>query len=269
MSAAPVGAAIPPVLLIGCGRMGSALFDGWERQGLSPSVIVDPVAAARAGHVTVVSVELVPDGFMPSAVVVAVKPQMAAAVLHGLGERFADAVFVSIMAGRTIASMQRDSGAACWVRAMPNLPASVGRGVTGVVASDGVDADRSAVAERLLGAVGRVCWLDDEGLLDAVTAVSGSGPAYVFLLAEALEAAGVQAGLPQEVARTLARETIIGAGALLAADPADAASMRAAVTSKAGTTERALEVLMRVGGVPDLVEAAVAAAAARSRELAT
>jgi pyrroline-5-carboxylate reductase len=257
------------VLLIGCGRMGSALFDGWERQGLSPSVIVDPAAGDRAGHVTVGSVEDVPDGFAPAAVVVAVKPQIAGGALQGLGARFPGAVFVSIMAGRTIASMQRNSGADCWVRAMPNLPAAVGRGVTGVVASDEVDAAQSAVAERLLGAVGQVCWLADEGLLDAVTAVSGSGPAYVFLLVEALEAAGVRAGLPADVARTLARETVIGAGALLAADAGDAAAMRTAVTSKAGTTERALEVLMRAGGMADLVEAAVFAAAARSRELAT
>ena len=249
--------------------MGSALFDGWERQGLRPSVIVDPVAGDRAGHVSVTSVELVPDGFAPAAVVVAVKPQVASAALAGLGARFPQALFVSIMAGRTLASMRRESGASRWIRAMPNLPAAVGRGVTAFVASAEVTAGEAEIGARLLGAVGQVCRLEDEALLDAVTAVSGSGPAYVFLLAEALERAGVQAGLPVAVARLLARETVIGAGALLAADATDASAMRAAVTSKAGTTERALAVLMRAGGLPDLLEAAVTAAADRSRELAT
>ncbi len=261
---------IPPLLLIGCGRMGSALLAGWIGRGLSPSVVVDPAGSDVASpHVLVSRVEELPAGFEPEAVVLAVKPQMAASVLPGPGRRFPGALFLSIMAGRTIASMRREGSAAAWVRAMPNLPASIGRGITAAFASPEVTGAQRLGAERLLRAVGPVVWLDDEALLDVATAVSGSGPAYVFLLAEALEAAGRRAGLPDAVARALARETVSGAGALLSADESDARTMREAVTSKAGTTERALSVLMRAGGLPDLLDEAVEAAAARSRELAS
>ncbi len=262
--------AIPPLLLVGCGKMGSALLAGWIGDGLSASIVVDPQAAdADAPHRTVQRLDDVPAAFAPASVVVAVKPQMAAAVLPALGARFAGALFVSIMAGRTIASMRQETGAVAWVRAMPNLPASIGRGITAAFASPEVTQAQARTAGRLLAAVGQVEWLDDEALIDAATAVSGSGPAYVFLLAEALEAAAVRSGLPAAVARALARATVAGAGALLVANETDAGTMREAVTSKAGTTERALSVLMRQGGLPDLIGEAVEAAAARSRELAS
>ncbi len=249
--------------------MGSALLAGWMKTGLAPSVVVDPAGTSvEAPHEIVSSIEAVPAGFAPEAVVIAIKPQMAGDVLPSLGARFPGAMFVSIMAGRTIASMRREAGVA-WVRAMPNLAASVGRAVTAAFASPEVTGAQAATASRMLGAVGRVAWLDDEALLDAATAVSGSGPAYVFLLAEALERAAGRAGLPAEIARLLARETIAGAGALLAASEADPRLMREAVTSKAGTTERALAVLMRPGGLVDLLDEAVAQAVERSRELAS
>ena len=237
-----------------------ALLSGWVRAGLDASFVVDPAARALSSpHHIVDSVGAVPAQFAPEAVIIAVKPQLAAAVLPGMGYRFPDALFLSIMAGQTVASLRQGSGASAWVRAMPNLPASIGRGVTGAFASSAVTASQHKLADRLLAAVGRVTWLADEALLDAVTAVSGSGPAYVFLLAEALEAAGIKAGLPAATARLLARETVVGAGALLVASEDEARTMREAVTSKAGTTERALSVLMRRGGLPDLIDEAVRA----------
>ncbi len=171
------------------------------------------------------------------------------------------------MAGRTIAGIELATGAAAVVRAMPNTPAAIGRGIAGLYASPAVGPPGRALAERLLRAVGDVVWLDSEEEMDAVTAVSGSGPAYVFLLAELLEQAGTRAGLQVAVARRLARATVAGAGALLAETDEDAGKMREAVTSKAGTTERALAVLMAEGAWPHLVDEAVNAAAARAREL--
>ena len=266
--AGKTGAPIPPLLLIGCGKMGASLFEGWVRQGLSPSFAVDPAGPKLpAPHRVVASLADLPPGFAPACVVLAVKPQMADEALAGLGARFPGALCLSIMAGRTLANMRGTSGAASWVRAMPNLPASVGQGATAAFASPEVTGPQQALAARLLAAVGTVEWLDDETLLDSVTAVSGSGPAYFFLLVEVLEAAGVQAGLPPAIARRLARRTLVGAGALMDASETDARAMREAVTSKGGTTERALSVFTRPGGLPDLVADAVAAAAARSREL--
>jgi pyrroline-5-carboxylate reductase len=151
---------------------------------------------------------------------------------------------------------------------MPNTPAAIGRGITVAVAAPDVSADQRALCDRLLQACGRVEWVEDEALLDPVTAVSGSGPAYVFLLAELLEQAALSQGLPPALARTLARETVSGSGALLAASPEDAAALRRAVTSPGGTTEQALAVLMRAENWPASIQDAVAAAASRSRALA-
>ena len=259
---------IPPLLLIGCGRMGGALLDGWLRDGLSASVVVDPGGAPVASpHLVAASLAAVPAGFRPDCVVLAVKPQQAGEVLAEAGRRFPGALFLSIMAGRTIAGIELATGAAAVVRAMPNTPAAIGRGIAGLYASPAVGESHRALAERLLAAVGEVVWLAREEEMDAVTAVSGSGPAYVFLLAELLEQAGTRAGLSDAVARRLARATVSGAGALLAETDEDASSMREAVTSKAGTTERALAVLMAEGAWPHLVGEAVTAAAARAREL--
>lgn len=259
---------IPPLLLVGCGRMGGALLDGWVREGLAPSAIVDPDGApVSAPHVKATSLAGLPADFSPATVVLAVKPQQAGDVLAALGARFPEALFLSIMAGRTIAGIELATGARAVVRAMPNTPAAIGRGIAGLYASPAVPAPGRALAERLLRAVGDVVWLASEEEMDAVTAVSGSGPAYVFLLAELLEQAGTRAGLSPAVARRLARATVSGAGALLAETDEDASRMREAVTSKAGTTERALAVLMAEGAWPHLVDEAVSAAAARAREL--
>ena len=260
------------ILLVGCGKMGGALLAGWLDQGIDPAgiVVVEPGAPSLPAGVTVIpGPGSIPAGFDPEVVVLAVKPQvMAEAVLPYA--RFADAVFLSIAAGKTLSFFSARLGVgAAIVRAMPNTPASVGRGITVCVANPLVDAARRAICQSLLEAVGEVAWVEDEAMIDAVTAVSGSGPAYVFLLAEALAEAGTKAGLPAELATRLARATIAGSGELLRQSPETAAQLRINVTSPGGTTAAALAVLMdeRTGFGP-LLNQAVAAAARRSKDLA-
>ena len=232
---------IPPILLIGCGRMGSAMLAGWREQGLAPSIAIDPSpsAAAVAGPDLTVLADpaAIPDGFTPAAVVLAVKPQNAAATLPAYARFAGNAVFLSIMAGRTIAGISALLGpSAAIVRAMPNTPAAVRQGVTVYCPGPGVTTGQGTLCDRLLRAIGAVARVEDEALLDPVTAVSGSGPAYVFLLAELMEQAAIEQGIPPDLARLLARQTVSGSGALLAASPDDAAALRSAVTSPGGTT---------------------------------
>jgi pyrroline-5-carboxylate reductase len=178
-------------------------------------------------------------------------------------------VFLSIMAGRTISGMQALLGeAANIVRAMPNTPAAVRQGITVACPGPGVSTPQRELCDRLLQAIGTVAWVEDEALLDPVTAVSGSGPAYVFLLAELMEQAAREQGIPADLARLLARQTVAGSGALLSASKQDAADLRVAVTSPGGTTERALAVLMAPDAWPAALHEAIAAATVRSRELA-
>jgi pyrroline-5-carboxylate reductase len=264
---------LPPVLLVGGGRMGSAMLAGWRERGLAPSVLVDPAPAAAAlagADLTVVtSAEAVPAGFAPAAVILAVKPQNAASALPLYAGHAGSAVFLSIMAGRTIAGMRALLGPrAAIVRAMPNTPAAVRQGITVACPGPGVTEAQRALCDDLLRAMGEVAWVEDEALLDPVTAVSGSGPAYVFLLAELMEQAALEQGIPAPLARRLARRTVAGSGALLAASAEDAAALRVAVTSPGGTTQAALSVLMAPEAWPTSLHRAIAAATARSRELA-
>jgi pyrroline-5-carboxylate reductase len=211
----------------------------------------------------------IPGGFAPAAVVLAVKPQNAAATLPAYARFAPNTVFLSIMAGRTIAGIGALLGpGAAIVRAMPNTPAAVRQGVTVACPSPAVSTPQRALCDRLLQAIGTVAWIEDEGLLDPVTAVSGSGPAYVFLLAELMEQAAIEQGIPPDLARLLARQTVSGSGALLAASPDDAAALRVAVTSPGGTTAEALSVLMNPDAWPIAMSRAIAAATRRSRELA-
>ena len=258
--------ALPPLLLVGCGRMGSALLAGWRERGVSEAYAIDP-AAVGTDPAVVRDAGGLPSGFAPAAVVLAVKPQMAGAALPGVARYAPTAVFLSIMAGRTEAGLRAALGGSV-VRAMPNTPAAIRRGISVAFAGPGVSAGQRALCHELLEAVGEVAWTEDEGQLDAVTAVSGGGPAYVFLLAEVMERAGVAQGLPPDLARRLARATVSGAGALLAASTEDAAALRRAVTSPAGTTQRALAVLMDEAAWPALMDRAIAAATERSRALA-
>lgn len=266
------------VLLVGCGKMGGALARGWVAHGIEGAsiTVVEPDAAARESAARDYGVRALarPDeleaAYRPGAVVFAVKPQVVDEVLPRY-RRFAEAgaVSLSIAAGRSVASLEACLGArAAIVRAMPNTPAAVGRGITAAVANASATSAQRELCDELLRAVGEVVWLEDESLLDAVTAVSGSGPAYVFLLAECLAEAGVEAGLAPELAARLARATVVGSAELLRQSGEEPAALRRAVASPGGTTEAALEILMGPEGLRALMTRAVAAAAARSRELA-
>jgi pyrroline-5-carboxylate reductase len=263
------------LVLVGAGRLGGALLEGWLRLGLDPAriAVIEPQpspnieALVRRGLRLNPAAHLVVD---PAAVILAVKPQTAGEVMPWLAAMIGPSTLVlSIMAGRTLAFLERALPAAtAAVRSMPNTPAAIGRGITVAVANARVTAAQRDLADRLLGAVGAVEWVDDERILDAVTAVSGSGPAYVFLLAETLAQAGVKAGLPADLASRLARATVAGAGELLRHSPLEPAILRQNVTSPGGTTAAALDVLMAEDGLGVLMEKAVAAATRRSRELA-
>lgn len=262
------------LLLVGCGKMGAALLAGWVAAGSAPKpiVVVEPnpaQGAVPAGVTCVASADALPAGFKPAVVVLATKPQVMDDVVPAY-RRLAGpgTCFVSIAAGRTLAYFEKILGKTAIVRSMPNTPAMVGRGITVCCANAGVDAAQRQLADRLMAAVGGVGWVDDEALIDAVTAVSGSGPAYAFLLAECMAEAGRQAGLPADLAERLARATVAGAGELLHRSPESAAQLRKNVTSPNGTTHAALQVLMAEDGMQPLLNRAVAAAAKRSRELA-
>jgi pyrroline-5-carboxylate reductase len=260
------------LVLVGAGKMGGAMLEGWLALGLDPAKIAvmepkpaDAIAALAARGVRLNS-SSIPDA---SVIVIAIKPQEAAAVVPTLRPLArADTVAISIMAGPKIGFLQGALGDLAIVRAMPNTPAAIGRGITVAVPNSRVTADQRALADTLLRAVGAVEWVSDEGLIDTVTAVSGSGPAYVFLLAESLARAGTACGLPADLAARLARATVSGAGELLHRSTLDAATLRQNVTSQGGTTAAALGVLMGANGLDSLMEKAVEAATKRSRELA-
>lgn len=271
------GGASDPILLVGCGKMGGALVKGWRARGIAADRIgiVEPSEPARAAvaklGVTVLAEAPAADPARPfAALVLAVKPQVMGAVAPLYRGLVAPTtVVLSIAAGTTTATLKAHLGAgAAVVRAMPNTPAAVGRGMTVLFAAAGVTDAQANLAAELMAAVGEVRRIAQESLMDAVTAVSGSGPAYVFHLIEALAAAGVEAGLEPALAADLARATVTGSGELarLSSDPP--AKLRTDVTSPGGTTEAALKVLMAdPGGLKDLMTRAVAAAARRSKEL--
>jgi pyrroline-5-carboxylate reductase len=252
--------------------MGGAMLSGWLARGLDPArvAVIEPQPSAEISALAAKGVRLNPspkDIGAVTTLVVAVKPQSFPEAGPMLKSYIGPSTLVvSIMAGITIASLAEVCGSA--VRAMPNTPAAIGRGITVAVAAGNVSAAQRAVADALLRATGSVEWIDDEGLMDAVTAVSGSGPAYIFLLAEELARAGVEAGLPHELATKLARETVAGSGELLHRSDAPSATLRQNVTSPGGTTAAALEVLMAPDGMQPLMIRAIAAATRRSKELA-
>ncbi len=267
----------PNLILVGCGKMGGALLTGWlEKRFADQIVVIEPEEAAtrefqgKPGvHITT-ALENVTDRVRPDAVVFAVKPQVMGDVVpaycrytgHGAP------VFLSIAAGTPVAFFQEILGRdAAVVRAMPNTPAAVGRGIAALTANRSVDPAQMALCQTICEAVGEVVWLGDEAAMDAVTAVSGSGPAYVFYLVEALAAAGQREGLPADMAMRLARATVSGAGELLNRSPETADTLRRNVTSPGGTTAAALDALMAEDGLAALMRRTVAAAANRSREL--
>jgi pyrroline-5-carboxylate reductase len=262
------------IVLVGAGKMGSALLEGWLALGLSPRnvAVLEPQPTPEVAALAARGLRLNPSAAAVgevAALVVAVKPQVAPEVTPALSPFVSAAtVVVSIMAGRTLAFLAGALPSAALVRAMPNTPAAIGRGITVAVANARVSDAQRALVDALLSAVGAVEWVADEALMDAVTALSGSGPAYVFLLAETMAQAGAAAGLPPALAATLARATVAGAGELLHRSPLDAATLRQNVTSPGGTTAAALDVLMAKDALAPLMRRAIAAATARSRELA-
>jgi pyrroline-5-carboxylate reductase len=259
------------LVLLGCGKMGSAMLAGWLERGVPATSVwvIDPNPSAWLQATGVhINVDLPKS---PAIVLVAVKPQMmgdALPVLKALGN--GATVFLSIAAGTPIAAFEATLGAQTpIIRAMPNTPAAVGKGITALIANALIDEDQMQMAESLLQAVGQTVRLESEGQMDAVTGVSGSGPAYVFHLIETLAAAGVTQGLPQELAMQLAKATVAGAGVLAELADEDPAQLRVNVTSPNGTTQAALNVLMDPAhGFPPLLEKAVNAATVRSKELA-
>ncbi len=262
-----------PIVLAGAGKMGGAMLTGWLAHGLDPKqvAVIEPYPSEDIRALAAKGIGLNPSAKEVGAaatLVVALKPQSFREAGTAL-KPFAgpSTLVVSIMAGMTIASIAEVCGGSV-VRAMPNTPAAIGRGITVAVAAPSVSAGQRAVADALLRATGSVEWVDDEKLMDAVTAVSGSGPAYVFLLAEELARAGVEAGLPEKLATKLARETVAGSGELLHRLELASSVLRQNVTSPGGTTAAALEVLMGPDGMQSLLIRAVAAATKRSRELA-
>ena len=271
------------ILLIGCGKMGGALLSGWLDNGWPKTRvrIVEAHAPTRTawaakGVVAMAAPDEIPADFVPDAVLVAVKPQGLGEALPRVAARVAalcgetPPLVISIVAGKPVSAFASAFGPLTPVlRVMPNTPAAVGRGISGLFANAQVSAAQRALGDTLLAAVGQTVWLSDEEQMHAVTALSGSGPAYVFHLVEAMAAAGVALGLPPDVAMILAHATVVGSGELLRQSADDAATLRIAVTSPGGTTAAALAVLMdgKKGMLPLFAEA-LAAAANRSRELA-
>lgn len=262
-----------PILIIGAGKMGTALIRGWIKAGLGPITAVEPHPSAQLqkldGPMLALDIAAVAkEGWR--ACVMAMKPQVVrseAVKLKPIAE--SGTLMISIAAGTGVAFLEKAWGAkARIVRAMPNTPGSIDKGITGLYAAPNATEKDRALAKSLLSAIGQTVWLKREELIDAVTAVSGSGPAYVFVLVDALTKAGIAAGLPEETAGLLARATVIGSGALLEADTREAAQLARDVTTPGGTTEAALKILLaKDGGLEALMTCAVAAAKTRAEEI--
>ncbi|MGA7260078.1 MAG: pyrroline-5-carboxylate reductase [Stellaceae bacterium] len=264
------------LVLVGCGKMGTAMLRGWVAAGVASSCVVVEPAGVPAGLGSAAeilwysSAQELPAELRPDAVVFAVKPQIVDEVVANYCSwARPETLFVSIVAGKTLAGLARHLGRAAIVRTMPNTPAAIGRGITVACANPLVATAQRQLCDRLLAAIGESAWVEDEALMDVVTAVSGSGPAYVFLLIEALARAGQAEGLPSDLALQLANATVAGSGELARISKESPAQLRENVTSPGGTTRAALDVLMASDGLEPLIGRAVAAAAARSRELAT
>lgn len=264
-----------PFVLVGAGKMGGAMLSAWMAEGQDPAAIVvsdpappDEVMNLLAKH-EIRHVKRAPDALQPGLVMIAVKPQMMDAVLPDIAKIvMPDTLVLSVAAGTPIRAFETAFGPVPIARAMPNTPAMVKRGITAVYPNAAVKEGHRSAITQLLSAVGRVVWLSEEHQIDLVTGVSGSGPAYVFLLAECLAKAGEEAGLPVDLAETLAIATVCGAGELMHRSDSHPSTLRKNVTSPMGTTAAALDVLMAEDGLEPLMRRAVAAAVKRAGELA-
>ncbi len=257
------------VVLVGCGRMGGALLRGWTVAGIGPVSVIDPNVSEAEGALVLGGIEAVSGLQGPLCVVLAVKPAMVAGVLRSLRSTLtSEALVMSVAAGVTLAQLRgAGGGAPALVRTMPNTPAAIGKGVIAAISDRPLDPGRRAWGERLLSAAGEVVWLEREAMIDAVTAISGSGPAYFYRFTEALAEAGRALGLPAEMAERLASLTFTGAAALMESSAKPAAELRAEVTSPNGVTAAALAAFDRNGGLGGLVQAATRAAVQRSQEM--
>lgn len=265
-----------PILLVGAGRMGFALLKAWLEAGevAQPIMVLEPAPApdlqklAKAEAITLNPAHDAIKAAAPAIVVFAIKPQMAQEIIPPLAPLLpSDCVSVSILAGIRLAQLEAHLGALKIIRAMPNLAATIGHSMTVLCASEQVDQDARAKAKTLFAAIGAIAWLENEADIDIATAISGSGPAYVFYLTECLSAAAVELGLPKNLAMQLARATVAGAGHMLHQSTDEASVLRENVTSPAGTTAAALDVLMEEKGLPHLIRRAAKAAVTRAREL--
>jgi pyrroline-5-carboxylate reductase len=264
-----------PIILIGAGKMGGALLKGWLARGIKPITVVAPrpsdaiKALARKKAITLVAAPSQATANKSSVCVIAIKPQILKGEMDALaGFAKSGALMLSVAAGATSKGMAKSWGAKTRIiRAMPNTPAAIGHGISGLYASATATPKDRKLAETLLSAVGQIVWFDKEKDMDSVTVVSGSGPAFVFLLVEAMTEAGVAVGLSRTVSAKLSRATVAGAGALLDADPSDPAVLRQNVTSPMGVTAAALKILMAKDGVTNLMVRAVAAGRKRAIEL--
>jgi pyrroline-5-carboxylate reductase len=265
------------LVLVGAGKMGGAMLEGWLKQDIDRAkiAVIDPSPPAEVKALITESAILFnpPISSIANAeiIVVAVKPQTASDAMAGIGTlRSSRPLVISVVAGKTIAFFEKYFGSeAAIIRTIPNTPAAVGRGITAMAANKNVSSAQQALARALLSAIGEVVTVADERQIDAVTALSGSGPAYVFLLTECLAEAGKKLGLPEELATRLARATVSGSGELMRVSGLPAATLRQNVTSPKGTTHAALQVLMAENGMMKLFEDALTAAEKRSRELAS
>lgn len=265
------------IVLVGCGKMGGAMLEGWLDQGVPKDSVrivehsAEHALALRDTHDIKVVDDIgdIEEGFPADIVILAVKPQAMDVAVKAC-KRFVDqATFLSVAAGKTVSYFESFLGSkASIIRVMPNTPAAVRRGISVGFANENVSAKAKADCTSLLEAIGEVAWIDDEDLMDPVTAVSGSGPAYVFYMTECLAEAGIKAGLPEGLAIQLARATVAGAGELMRQSGTDAGQLRKNVTSPGGTTQAALEILMSSDGIAPTMDKAVVAAAQRSKELA-
>ena len=263
-------------LVVGAGKMGGALLEGWiASKAITPKqlIILDPhpgeaaKAAIKAGalHLSEPSNKLLSIKYL----LLAIKPQMFSKLAPEIAKSLSDeALIISILAGTSLATLQDTFKAQSLIRAMPNTPAAIGKGITAYTKGPNVSELQTEMTETLLAAGGKVHHVANEHLIDVVTAVSGSGPAYVFHMVEALEAAAIKIGLPEDLAPDFARQTIIGAAGLLESSPEPASQLRSNVTSPNGTTQAALDVLMGLEGLPPLMRDTVQAALRRAKELA-
>lgn len=263
--------ALPSLLIIGCGHMGKAMLKGWLKKGLSPSYIVNHSEfELPSPHVLVKSIQEVPRNFHPNAIILAVRPHQAEALIPLLKPWYENAVTLSVLGGKNLAWLNRQFGPGHGiVRVMPNTPSELGLGMTVMVANPQVTDHQKQITETLCTAIGKIAWLDSEQEMDMACAIAGCGPAYIFLLAELLQKIGEEKGLPSDLARLLARQTVIGSAALLNHSTEESETLRKAVATPNGITEQAINILNHPDAWPDSLSRALQAAADRSRALSS